>query len=66
MDDLSVFGGQKERLQHVHVCFTKFREVSFSLNPHKCTFAVQSGRLLVHAFFEEGIVVDPKKIGVIM
>ncbi|MCO5564939.1 hypothetical protein L7F22_018609 [Adiantum nelumboides] len=66
LDDLSVFGAQLEHLNHLRLCCLKCREVSFSLNPLKCAFAVRSGRLLGHVILEDGISVDPDKIAAIM
>ena len=48
------------------LCLQRCREVSFSLNPLKCAFAVRSGKLLGHIISQEGIVVDPDKVKAIM
>ena len=66
MDDLSIFGAKDLHLGHIRLCLQRCREVSFSLNPLKCAFAVRSGKLLGHIISQEGIVVDPDKVTAIM
>ena len=66
LDDLSVFGAQREHLSHLRLCFLKCQEVHFSLNPLKCAFAVRSGRLLGTVISADGILVDPDKVAAIM
>lgn len=48
LDDLSVFGSRAKHLEHLRLCLQRCREVSFTLNPLKCAFAVRSGKLLGH------------------
>lgn len=66
LDDLSVFGQVARHLEHLRLCFQWCREVSFSLNPLKCAFAVRNGKLLGHIISKEGIAVDPDKVAAIM
>ena len=66
LDDLSIFGAKDLHLGHLRLCLQRCSEVSFSLNPMKCAFAVRSGKLLGHIISQEGIAVDPDKVTAIM
>ena len=47
-----------------HLCdvFLRCRQYNIRLNPHKCIFCVESGRLLDFIVSEDGIRVDPLKV----
>ena len=42
--------------------FQRLRKYSLCLNPNKCTFGVQSGKLLGFIVSQRGIEVDPDKV----
>jgi hypothetical protein len=52
----------------IHLCtiFLRCRFYHICLNPHKCVFCVESGRLLGFIVSRQGIRVDPLKVKVIL
>jgi hypothetical protein len=65
LDDFTVYGTKENHIEHLEKCLIKCRENGVSLNPEKCYFCVNSGRLLGHVVCQKGLLVDPKKVGVI-
>ena len=65
LDDFTVYGTKEDRIENLEKCLIKCRENGVSLNPEKCNFCVNSGKLLGHVVCREGLLVDPKKVGVI-
>ena len=65
LDDFTVYGTKEDHIENLEKCLIKCRENGVSLNPEKCYFCVNSGRLLGHVVCKEGLLVDPKKVGVI-
>ena len=65
LDDFTVYGTKEDHIEHLEKCLIKCREDGVSLNPEKCYFCVNSGRLLGHVVCKEGLLVDFKKVGVI-
>jgi len=57
LDDFSVHGQKKG-------AFEPNNGISF--NPEKCAFCVNSRVLLGHIVYEDGLLVDPRKINIIM
>jgi hypothetical protein len=51
---------------HLHAIFLRCRFYHIRLNPHKCVFCVESGRLLGFIVSCQGIRVDPLKVEVIL
>ena len=51
---------------HLRLVFEICRHYSVRLNPHKCIFCVNSGRLLGFIISKEGIRVDPLKVEAIL
>ena len=65
LDNFTVYGTKKNHIENLEKCLIKCRENGVSLNPKKCYFCVDSGRLLGHVVCKEGLLVDPKNVGVI-
>ena len=55
-----------DHITHLRAIFIQCRHYKIHLNPHKCVFCVQSGRLLGFFFSKEGICVDPSKVEAII
>jgi hypothetical protein len=51
---------------HLRAIFIRCRFYHIRLNPHKCVFCVESGRLLGFIVSHQGIKVDPLKVEVIL
>jgi hypothetical protein len=57
---------QQDHIGHLRVIFLRCKHYSIRLNPHKCSFVVESGRLLGFVVTKDGIRVDPLKVKVIL
>ena len=55
-----------DHLDHLHLIFERCRNYKIRLNPHKCVFFVDSGRLLGFFVSNKGIQVDPLKVEAIV
>jgi hypothetical protein len=66
MDDWTVYNLLKEHVSLLHLIFDRCRELQISLNLRKCIFCVPHGNLLGHIVFQEGVMVDPAKVVVIL
>jgi hypothetical protein len=53
-------------LNDLKKCITQCRNNGISLNPEKCAFCVNLGMLLGHIVCEDGLLVDLRKINIIM
>lgn len=53
---------EEEHLIHLKKLFLRLREFKLKLNPNKCTFGVQLGKLLGFIVSQKGIKVDPDKV----
>ena len=63
LDDLTVFSGlDDEHLYHLRVVFQRCRKFRISLNPKKCLFAMDEGKLLGHIISKDGIHIDPARV----
>jgi hypothetical protein len=51
---------------HLRAIFLRCRFYNIHLNPHKCVFCIESGRLLGFIVSHQGIRVDPMKVEVIL
>ena len=51
---------------HLRKVFIKYREFSVSLNPDKCFFATNKGKILGHIISGDGITIDPKRVKAIL
>ena len=49
-------------MDHLQQIFVRYRHYNIQLNPHKCIFGVESGRLLGFIVANDGICVDPLKV----
>ena len=65
MDDFLVFGKKIDHLDYLRKCFEHYRMFWMSLNPYKCTIAVQRGKLLGHIISKKGMSIDKDKISAI-
>ena len=62
LDDLPVKSRRRQdHMAHLRQIFVHCRYYNIWLNPHKCIFRVQSGRLLGFIMASDGIRVDPLK-----
>ena len=52
----------EEHLVHMQNLFVRLQKIRLRLNPNKCTFRVQSGKLLGFIVSQQGIEVDPEKV----
>ena len=67
LDDLPAHS--RKRIQHpdhLRLIFERCRYYKIRLNPHKCVFCVESGRLLGFIVSSRGIQVDPLKVEAIV
>jgi hypothetical protein len=55
-----------EHLRHLRRVFEKCRRFGISLNPKKCLFGLEEGKLLGHIISKEGIRIDPSRIEAIL
>jgi hypothetical protein len=63
LDDLTIFPNfDVEHLKHLRQTFDKCRKYGLSLNPNKCQFDMQEGKLLGHIVSKYGIKIDPQRI----
>ena len=67
LDDLKSKSRRRdEHCAHLHALFIQCRQYNIRLNPHKCIFFMNSGRLLGFIVSKNGIMVDPLKVEVIL
>jgi hypothetical protein len=66
LNDFNVYGQQEEHLNHLKKCTTQCKNNGISFIPKKCAFCVISKVLLGHIVCEDGLLVDPRKINIIM
>ena len=67
LDDLPTHSKQREfHIDHLTVFFLICRWYNICLNPHKCIFCVESGRLLGFIVSKDGIHIDPLKVEAII
>ena len=52
----------KDHPKHLRQIFLRCRRYNIRLNPHKCVFCVDSGRLLGFIVSKDGIQLDPPKV----
>ena len=63
LDDLLAKSRRRQdHLDHLQQIFVHCRHYNIRLNPHKCIFGVESGRLLGFIVANDGIHVDPLKV----
>ena len=63
LDDLPAKSRRRQdHLNHLRQIFVHSRYYHIRLNPHKCIFGVESGRLLGFIVANDGIRVDPLKV----
>jgi len=66
LDDLSVYEQNIEHLNHLKKCMTQCRNNRISLNRKKCSFCVNLKVILGHIVCEDGLLVDLRKINIII
>ena len=67
MNDLCIHSKQRiEHVNHLQLIFEKCRIYRICLNPDKCKFMVQQGKILGHIVSKNGISTDEEKIAVIV
>jgi hypothetical protein len=67
LDDLSAHSLRRvDHPNHLRAIFVRCRFYRIRLNPHKCVFCVESGRLLGFIVSRHGIWVDPIKVEAIL
>ena len=66
MDDWMIYSLLKEHVALLRLMFDRCRELQISLNLIKCIFCVPHGNLLGHIVYQEGVLVDPAKVAVVV
>eukprot|EP00253_Pinus_taeda_P016803 PITA_16803 len=67
LDDLQAHSAKRaDHPSHLREIFLHCRHYNIRLNPHKCVFCVESGRLLGFIVSREGIRLDPLKVKAIV
>ena len=67
LDDLPTHSQRREdHPGHLREIFLRCRYYNIRLNPHKCVFCVETGRLLGFVVSKDGIRIDPLKIATIL
>jgi hypothetical protein len=67
LDDLPAHSAKRQdHPTHLREIFLRCRHYRIRLNPHKCVFCVESGRLLGFIVSREGIRLDPLKVEAIL
>jgi hypothetical protein len=67
LDDLPThLLNRSDHIDHLRAIFLRCRFYRIRLDPHKCIFAVESGRILGFIVSKDGIRVDPLKIKAIL
>ena len=61
-DHLTHSRKRKDHLDHLLLVFERCRHYKIHLDPHKCVFCVESGRLVGFILSKKGIRVDPLKV----
>ena len=63
LDDVTTFSkSDDEHIRHLRRVFKKCRRFGISLNPKKCLFGLEEGKLLGHIISKDGIKIDPNRI----
>jgi hypothetical protein len=63
LDDVTVFSKSDDKhLRHLRRVFEKCRMFGISLNPKKCLFGLEEGKLLGHIISKDAIRIDPSRI----
>ena len=63
LDDIIVYSKNvADHFGYLRQVFIKCREFSMSLNPRKCVFATNRGKLLGHIVLGDGLTIDPKRV----
>jgi hypothetical protein len=67
LDDLPAHSLHRaDHLVHLRAIFMRCRHYRIRLNPHKCVFCIETGRLLGFVVSKAGIRVDPSKVEAII
>ena len=67
LDDLPAHSKQRHiHVDHLRAVFLRCHHFNIRLNPHKCVFCVEVGRLLGFIVPKDGIHIDPLKIEAIL
>jgi hypothetical protein len=67
LDDVTVFcKSDDEHPRHLRRVFNKCRRFGILLNPKKCLFGLEEGKLLGHIISKDGIRIDPNRIEAIL
>ena len=67
LDDITVYSKiAADHFDHLRRVFIKCREFGVSLNPAKCVFATNKGRLLGHIVSKDGLTIDPERLKAIL
>lgn len=62
-DDLTTYSEKEDQhCEHLEKIFIRALEYSVSLNPKKCAFGVEEGKLLGHFVSKEGVRIDPERV----
>lgn len=67
LDDITVYSKHTaDHFDYLEQVFIKCREYGVSLNPSKCGFATDQGKLLGHVVSKDGLYIDTKIVEAIL
>lgn len=63
LDDITVFSKDAgDHFDHLEQVFKKCREYGISLNPNKCVFSTDQGKLLGHIVSRDGLAINLARV----
>lgn len=67
LDDIIVYSKSViDHFDHLRQVFLRCREYGVSLNPSKCVFPTNQGKLLGYIVSKDGLTIDPKRTKAIL
>ena len=67
LDDIMMYSkNTADHFGHLRQVFIKCRDFDMSLNPSKCVFAKNRGKLLGHIILGDGLTIDPERVKAIL
>ena len=67
LDDTTMYSKDvDDHFDHLRQVFIRCREFGVSLNPSKCVFDTNQGKLLGHIVAKDGLTIDPKRTKAIL
>lgn len=67
LDDITVYSKHvANHFDHLEQVFKKYKEYGVSLNPSKCVFSIDPGKLLGHIVSKDGLAIDLERVEAIV